>query len=276
MAVTKRVRYEVLRRDNHACRYCGGAAPDVVLTVDHVIPVALGGSDDPSNLVAACRDCNSGKTSTSPDGPLVAEVSAAALTWTEAMQQAAAERTAVYAHDKRVAADFRAAWEQWKWTDYKGKQHAVTLPIDFDVSIKNFLAAGLTFTDFEELIKVAMASKADTWKYFCGCAWRRIRQAQDRAAEIVTEEEDDDEDRYSLASTKARRLAVENQWREAFGFDLAQCLCSYMRGEDEFCGVTSCMLELLTLAHGAVMGPDMVLQIVGAPIPIAEEPSDGA
>jgi 5-methylcytosine-specific restriction endonuclease McrA len=39
MAVSKRTRYEVLRRDNHACRYCGGIAPDVILTVDHVTPV---------------------------------------------------------------------------------------------------------------------------------------------------------------------------------------------------------------------------------------------
>lgn len=54
MAVSKRTRYEVLRRDNHTCRYCGGSAPDVRLTVDHVLPVTLGGSDDPSNLVAAC------------------------------------------------------------------------------------------------------------------------------------------------------------------------------------------------------------------------------
>ncbi|MEU5976310.1 hypothetical protein [Streptomyces sp. NPDC047315] len=25
MAVSKRLRYEILRRDNHACRYCGAA-----------------------------------------------------------------------------------------------------------------------------------------------------------------------------------------------------------------------------------------------------------
>ena len=39
MAVSKRTRYEVLRRDNHACRYCGASAPDAKLTVDHVLPV---------------------------------------------------------------------------------------------------------------------------------------------------------------------------------------------------------------------------------------------
>lgn len=43
MAVSKRLRFEVLRRDNHACRYCGATPPDVVLTIDHVVQTALGG-----------------------------------------------------------------------------------------------------------------------------------------------------------------------------------------------------------------------------------------
>lgn len=64
MAVSKRLRYEVLRRDSHTCRYCGASAPDVLLRVDHVTPVALGGTDTPENLVTACDPCNSGKSST--------------------------------------------------------------------------------------------------------------------------------------------------------------------------------------------------------------------
>ncbi|MCX4232088.1 HNH endonuclease [Streptomyces ortus] len=63
MAVSKRLRYEILRRDRYTCRYCGASAPEAPLRVDHVTPVALGGTDHPSNLVAACEPCNSGKTS---------------------------------------------------------------------------------------------------------------------------------------------------------------------------------------------------------------------
>jgi len=47
----------VLERDGHTCRYCGRPAT----TADHVIPKAKGGTDEMSNLVAACRSCNSGK-----------------------------------------------------------------------------------------------------------------------------------------------------------------------------------------------------------------------
>src|SRR5690349_23456362 len=74
MAVSKRLRYEILRRDNHACRYCGAAAPDAKLNVDHVIPQALGGKDKPENLVTACADCNAGKTSSMPNAQVVEDV----------------------------------------------------------------------------------------------------------------------------------------------------------------------------------------------------------
>lgn len=74
MAVSKRLRYEILRRDNHACRYCGATAPGVKLNVDHVIPQALGGSDKPDNLVTSCADCNAGKTSSMPNAMPVADV----------------------------------------------------------------------------------------------------------------------------------------------------------------------------------------------------------
>jgi hypothetical protein len=55
------VRFTVFRRDNFTCRYCGRSSPAVVLHVEHVQAVANGGSDDPSNLVTACADCNGGK-----------------------------------------------------------------------------------------------------------------------------------------------------------------------------------------------------------------------
>lgn len=45
MSITKRMRFEVLRRDSSTCRYCGQSAPDVKLHVDHVRPAALGGDD---------------------------------------------------------------------------------------------------------------------------------------------------------------------------------------------------------------------------------------
>lgn len=88
MAVTKRTRFEVLRRDNYTCRYCH--ATNKELTIDHVIPQALGGTDDPDNLVACCRDCNNGKTSINPDEPLVEDVKNDAIAFRNALREAVA------------------------------------------------------------------------------------------------------------------------------------------------------------------------------------------
>jgi hypothetical protein len=81
VAISKRLRYEVLRRDGHACRYCGARAPQVPLTIDHITPKTLGGSDSPDNLAAACFDCNAGKSSTPPDDALVKDVNDAERDW---------------------------------------------------------------------------------------------------------------------------------------------------------------------------------------------------
>ena len=54
-------RFEIFKRDGFRCLYCGGTPVQVLLRVDHVIPVAKGGTDDPSNLVTSCFDCNAGK-----------------------------------------------------------------------------------------------------------------------------------------------------------------------------------------------------------------------
>jgi 5-methylcytosine-specific restriction protein A len=49
---------QVLERDGHVCQLCGAPAN----TVDHIVRVVDGGTDDPSNLRALCRSCNSSRT----------------------------------------------------------------------------------------------------------------------------------------------------------------------------------------------------------------------
>ena len=63
--VTAKIRFTVLCRDGFRCRYCGATPTEVTLHVDHMKSRADGGSDDLSNLVTACADCNLGKGSTS-------------------------------------------------------------------------------------------------------------------------------------------------------------------------------------------------------------------
>ena len=60
-AVGNKLRFEVLKRDGFTCVYCGATPLKNELKVDHVVPVSKGGDNEPSNLVAACGDCNHGK-----------------------------------------------------------------------------------------------------------------------------------------------------------------------------------------------------------------------
>lgn len=49
----------VLRRDNHTCQYCGSKSGR--MTIDHVLPRALGGGNTWENTVSACFSCNNRK-----------------------------------------------------------------------------------------------------------------------------------------------------------------------------------------------------------------------
>ena len=60
--IGKRLRFEVFKRDQFTCQYCHARGSDVVLVVDHVEPVASGGSTVTDNLVTACEPCNQGKS----------------------------------------------------------------------------------------------------------------------------------------------------------------------------------------------------------------------
>jgi 5-methylcytosine-specific restriction endonuclease McrA len=57
-------RKNVLRRDGFRCQYCGAAG--TALTIDHVIPIALGGKHTWENVVACCHRCNNAKADRTP------------------------------------------------------------------------------------------------------------------------------------------------------------------------------------------------------------------
>jgi len=61
MAISKKLRFEVFKRDGFACQYCGRRPPLVSIEVDHIEPILEGGTDDIDNLTTACFDCNRGK-----------------------------------------------------------------------------------------------------------------------------------------------------------------------------------------------------------------------
>lgn len=177
--ISRRLRFEILRRDGHTCRYCGAKAPEATLTVDHVIPRTLGGADDPTNLVAACTDCNAGKSSTAPDSTVVADVDSAALLFAKALEVATARRIADRDAVTAVVREFNN-----EWLEYNDPPR----PNNWAGSIERFIACGLTLDDLMHFIIAAVTSKASwgqIWRYFCGCCWNEISDRQELARRLI-------------------------------------------------------------------------------------------
>lgn len=61
--ITAKKRFEILKRDDFRCKYCGRNWKDVSLEVDHIIPKKEWGKDTMENLITACRECNMWKWS---------------------------------------------------------------------------------------------------------------------------------------------------------------------------------------------------------------------
>lgn len=59
--ISKKIRFEVFKRDSFTCQYCGRKPPETILHLDHIHPVSKGGGNEILNLVTSCADCNHGK-----------------------------------------------------------------------------------------------------------------------------------------------------------------------------------------------------------------------
>lgn len=183
MAVGKRLRFEVFKRDRFTCQYCGRTPPSVVLHVDHVIPQSDGGPDTETNLVTACEGCNQGKSNI----PLT-EVT---KTVAEQMERTRERREQVEALNRLLAEERDAEDAQIEelgtyWYDLiYTKKGRYVFGDDRARSIRTFLKK-LPAMSIKEAIDIA-ASRVRVfeperddkrWKYFCGVCWGKIRELE--------------------------------------------------------------------------------------------------
>lgn len=218
MAVSKRLRYEILRRDNHTCRYCGRTAPNVPLRVDHVIPVALGGTDDPTNLVTACEPCNSGKTSSVPDSPLVAQVREDAMRWRMAWTVAVSEAEA---EGKQRAKDIAKVKKNYV-AAYKGRHGtAPILPEGWEASVGRWLDLGLPMALIDKAIASAVGRTyvpaKDRFAYFSGCCWSLLRELADRTQQLADQQAETWSSRFERMILDAAVMVWAESWMQQFG-----------------------------------------------------------
>lgn len=180
MAVTKRLRYEILKRDNYTCRYCRSNENE--LTIDHVTPKALGGDDKPSNLVAACKDCNSGKSATPPDAPLVEEVNQQALAIRNAFQSILLKEASEVLQIQEWAEELIIEWIS------KGEENGMQWADPAPDALQTFTRwgrMGVPETIILDSMDIAFHARdipqRGRYRYFCGIMHNRINAAMELA-----------------------------------------------------------------------------------------------
>lgn len=170
-SISKRVRFEVFKRDGFACVYCGAHPPQVLLQLDHLRPIAQGGTCEIDNLVTACEACNNGKGAvelTQIPESLRAKASRVAE---------AEEQLRLYQQTLQDKAD-RLEDEAWAVANALFPPKCKEIRRDWLKSLKNFLEQ-LGFHSVQDAAEIAYSRFAFNdkrkWAYFCGVCWKRIK-----------------------------------------------------------------------------------------------------
>ena len=61
--VSVKQRFAIMERDNFTCQLCGNTRNEDILEIDHIIPIAEHGNNNPDNLRVLCHSCNLGRSS---------------------------------------------------------------------------------------------------------------------------------------------------------------------------------------------------------------------
>lgn len=174
-AISKRIRFEIFKRDGFTCAYCGGTPPAVILHIDHITAVAAGGGNEIDNLTTACEGCNLGKGARDLTA-IPQSLAAKAAHVAEAEAQLRGYQEILSAKRDRLER------EMWMVAELlepgcgdKGMRR------DWLQSIKSFIDQ-LGYYSVLDAAEIALASRTytprRTFLYFCGVCWKRIRGEQ--------------------------------------------------------------------------------------------------
>ena len=171
-SISKKLRFEVFKRDGFQCAYCGQSPPAVVLEIDHIKPISKGGGNDVDNLITACFDCNRGKRDI-PLDKIPSKLSENLEVLKLKEEQLSEYRKFINRIKRRERKDindidkiYSAAFEDYALADHFKNS-----------SLKKFLSL-LPKHEVEDAMSKAVSVINDenkAIKYFCGICWNKIK-----------------------------------------------------------------------------------------------------
>lgn len=173
MSLSKKLRFEVFKRDGFKCAYCGKAPPSVVLEVDHIEPKSCGGKDLIHNLLTACFDCNRGKKNI-PLSLVPSQLQDNIEVLREKEEQLKQYRKFILKIEKRITEDINEIYILYarQYPDWVLADHFVNAPL------KRFLSL-LPKHEVIDALHIAIAKHPTDHNrvipYFCGVCWKKIR-----------------------------------------------------------------------------------------------------
>lgn len=176
MSISKKIRFEVFKRDGFQCAYCGKTPPEVMLEIDHIDPKSKGGKDDINNLITACFDCNRGKRNI-----LLGKIPNQMKENIEILQSKESQlkeyRKYIKKIEKRIDSDINKIEKIFK-SNFPSKEFTRGFK---EATLKNFLNNFLPLEEVKDAMYIACSFKnkegeeEDCVRYFCGICWRKIR-----------------------------------------------------------------------------------------------------
>jgi len=170
--ISKKVRFEIFKRDGFSCRYCNAKPPNTTLEIDHIVPVSKGGDNSDDNLITSCFNCNRGKSANTLD--CVTDSMAQKMERKkEALKQYKDYLNILANEKKQIESDIDLIQDIYGlfFIGY-------TFSVSFRLSVKGFIyKIGIEecLTAMEKACKRNLSSE-ETTRYFCGICWAKIKE----------------------------------------------------------------------------------------------------
>jgi len=172
VSISKKIRFEVFKRDDFKCQYCGSTPPNITLEIDHIKPVSKGGTNDINNLVTSCFNCNRGKSNIELK-TLPNQLNDNIEILREKEEQLKEYHKLIRNIENRNSRNIQKVTDRFE-SYYPEKTLAETFK---NVSLRTFVKKLDVYDVLESLDKAysKMHNSESTLKYFCGICWNKIK-----------------------------------------------------------------------------------------------------